>query len=323
MNAPSESSGTAAKLVGPGALLVLLTAVISGISTFVNGFAVAGTNSDAFVTVRNVTVALLLVPIVLATARVSPSPRLRRTDWGRLVTIGIIGGGIPFLLFFRGLELAAAAGGALTASFLYRTLFVMAAALGIVVLGERFHWRIAAAAALLLAGNLILLSLTSPIWTDGSLYVLAATALWAAEYTVSKRSMGRLSSGTVALGRMGFGAIFLVGYLAVTSQFASVAALSGAQWEWVAISAILLTGFVTTWYAGLRRTELGVATSVLVLGFPVTWLLEVALLGSHATAPEIAGAAVIAVGAGVALGRTTLGAAWRFVRDSFALRSAA
>ncbi len=323
MTAQSGESGTASGLIGPGTLLVLLTAVISGISTFVNGFAVAGTNSDAFVTVRNAAVALMLVPIVFTMTLASPSPSLRRSDWARLVTIGIIGGGIPFLLFFRGLELAAAAGGAITASFLYRTLFLMAATLGIVVLGERFHWRVAAAAALLLGGNLILLSLSSPIWTDGSLYVLAATALWAGEYTLSKRSMGRLSSGTVALGRMGFGTIFLVGYLAATSQLASVAALSGSQWRWVAISALLLTGFVTTWYAGLRRTGLGVATSVLVLGFPVTWLLEVALLGSHATVAEIAGAAVVAVGAGVALGRASLRAAWTFVRDSFARRAAA
>ncbi|HEV2166283.1 MAG TPA: DMT family transporter, partial [Thermoplasmata archaeon] len=266
--------------IGPGLLLVLITALISGVSTFVNLYAVSGTNSDAFVTARNAAVALMLVPIAFATTFAGPRPALRGKDWARLVAIGVVGGGIPFLLFFRGLELATTASGGVTASFVYRTLFLMATALGVVFLKERFHWRVAAAAALLLGGNLLLLSLTTPIWTAGSAYVFAATAMWAVEYTVSKRVLSDLPSGTVALGRMGFGAVFLFGYLAATAQVADLARLSGAQWGWVGISAILLTGFVVSWYAGLKRVGVGVATSVLVLGFPVTWVLSVAVRGS-------------------------------------------
>ena len=115
----------------------------------------------------------------------------------------------------------------MTASFVYRTLFLMATVLGVLFLRERFHWRIAAGAALLLGGNLLLLSLTTPIWTDGSAYVFAATALWAVGSTLSKRTLADLPSGTVALGRMGFGAIFLLGYLAATAQFTSVGQFTG------------------------------------------------------------------------------------------------
>lgn len=316
MASEARSSVRSPNLVQTGLLLVLATAVISGVSTFVNLYAVPGTNSDAFVTVRNSAVALLLVPFALVTAYGATRPSLSRWDWTKLVVIGIIGGGIPFLLFFHGLQLAAAAGAGATASFLYRTLFLIAAVLAIVFLKERFHWRIALAAVLLLGGNLLLLSFTTPIWANGDAYVFAATALWGAEYTLSKNALRNLSSHTVALGRMGFGAVFLIGYLAVTSQVAAIGSFTTGQWLWVAISGILLTAFVLSWYAGLKRVDVSVATAVLVLGFPITWLLTVALTGAPFTFLEIMGATAIAAGAAVAIGGRSLQSMWEYVRSS-------
>jgi len=281
-----------------GLALVFATAAVSGVSTFVNTYAVAGTNSDAFVTVRNVAVAALLVPIALVAATRRPrSAPLRGVDWARLVAIGLIGGAIPFLLFFRGVELATAAGGATTASFFYRTLFLFATVFAWFFLRERFRWEVVVGAVLLLAGSYLLLSLTSVVLTDGTIYVLAATVLWAGEYTLSKRVLRELPSSTVGLGRMGFGALFLAAYLALTSQWGAVATYSGAQWVWVAISAALLTAFVGTWYAGLARVDLSVGAAVLVLGYPVTWLLSVGVRGEAVA--ELPAVGAIAVAAGV------------------------
>ena len=319
MKGTSASYGT---IAGAGVVLVVATALISGVSTFLNSYAVAGTNSDAFVTMRNLAVAFMIVPLFLLGTSSARAP-LRRQDWGRLVVIGLIGGAIPFLLFFHGLQLATAAHGAATASFLYRTLFLMAAVLGVVYLKERFHWRIALAAGLLLGGNFLLLSLVSPIWTDGTFYVLAATVLWAIEYSISKRTLRDLPSSTVALGRMGFGAIFLVSYLALTSQFGAVAAMSPGQWVWVGISALLLAAFVGTWYAGLARVDLGVATSVLVLGFPVTFLLSAFVEGAKFTFPEALGAAIVVAGVVIAIGRSLFRDTWSFLRATVTSRSAA
>lgn len=316
MNSDTSSTGRSSTLLQSGLLLVLLTAVISGVSTFVNLYAVPGTNSDAFVTVRNSAVALLLIPLAVVTMYGAARAPLSRGNWTRLVIIGIVGGGIPFVLFFHGLQLAAAAGAGDTASFLYRALFLIAAVLAILFLKERFSWRIALAAVLLLGGNLLLLSFTTPIWANGDGYVFAATALWAAEYTLSKKTLRSLPSQTVALGRMGFGAIFLVGYLAVTEQISAVGSFTMGQWLWVAISAILLTGFVMARYAGLKRVDLSVATAVLVLGFPITWLLTVAVGGAPVTFLEVMGATAIAAGAAVAIGGKSLRPMWEYVRSS-------
>jgi drug/metabolite transporter (DMT)-like permease len=297
----SAASGSVGRVAALGLLLVLATAVISGVSTFLNSYAVQGTNSDAFVTVRNLAVAALIAPVALVATR-RTSARLRAPDVGWLALVGLIGGAIPFLLFFHGLELATAAGGAATASFVYRTLFLMAGVFAVVFLRERFPAKVVVAAGLLMVGNFLLLSVISPLWTPGTTYVLAATVLWAAEYTVSKRLLRQLASTTVGFGRMGFGALFLLGYLALTSQYGSVMAMSGAQWVWVAISAALLAAFVLTWYAGLKQTDLVVATSILVLGFPVTWMLGIVARGAPFTTGEVAGAIAVVAGAALAAG---------------------
>ncbi len=288
---------------GLGLALVFATAVVSGVSTFVNFYAVRGTSSDAFVTVRNLATALLLLPLAWAGHRAFRG-RLRGADWGRLALIGLVGGAIPFLLFFHGLALATAAGGAATASFAYRGLFLAATVLGVAFLGERLHWRGAVAAALVLGGNALLLSFYVPLWTPGTAYVLAATLLWAGEYTFSRRTLRDLPSSTVAFGRMGFGVAFLGAYLAATGQVGGLTAFSGAQWTWVGVSALLLAAFVALWYAGLKRVEVGPATTVLVLGFPVTFLLESAFSGTPFSVAQVAGAAVVVAGVGIAVGGT-------------------
>jgi drug/metabolite transporter (DMT)-like permease len=298
------NASTRAPAFAIGLALVFTTAIVSGVSTFVNQYAVAGTSSDAFVTVRNLVVAGLLVPIAIAASlRGRARSPLTRGDWVRLLTIGLVGGAVPFLLFFHGLQLATLAGGGTTASFLYRTLFLFATVFAWFFLKERFRWEIVLGAVLLLAGSYLLLSWTSIVWTDGSLYVLAATVLWAGEYTLSKRTLRNLPSTTVALGRMGFGALFLSVYLAVISQWMTVAGFSDAQWSWVAISALLLTAFVGTWYAGLARVELGVGTAVLVLGYSVTWLLSIAVRGGALAGDSLLGTIAILAGIAAYLGR--------------------
>ncbi len=299
------------KAVGPGILLVLLTVLISGVSNFVNFYAVQGANSDAFIAVRNAAVALMLVPLVLLVGRTARA-KLTRADWAKLGTIGLMGGAIPFLLFFRGLQIAGTSGAA-TATFGYRTLFLMAAVLGVVFLHERLSPRLALAAGLLLAGNALLLFLTAPVWTDGTAYVLAATALWAVEYTLSKHTLHSIPSGTVALARMGFGGVFLLAYVAATGQLGSIATLSGAQWQWVALSAVLLVGFVATWYAGLRTVDVSVATAVLTLAFPITWALGFLASKSTFGLPQAAGVVAIVLGVALAIGLGSLRDTWSTV----------
>ncbi len=280
---------------GPGLALVLVTVLISGVSNFLNFRAIQGTNVDAWITMRNAVVALLLVPPALLLGRRQGS--LGARDWARLATIGLLGGAVPFLLYFHGFQMAAAQGGAAAASLAYRGLFLVATVLAVLVLRERLPRGFILAAALLLAGSVLLVALTGPIWTDGTVYVLAATVMWAGEYTLSKHALRTLPSSTVALGRVGFGAVFLLVYLGFSGQVSAIAGFGGSDWMALGLSALLLFGFVCTWYAGLRTVDLSVATSLLVLAFPVTWLLSVLSAGAPLPTVQAVGAAVIALGA--------------------------
>jgi drug/metabolite transporter (DMT)-like permease len=245
--------------------------------------------------------------------------RLRRIDWARLATIGLVGGAIPFLLFFRGLQMAGSAGAA-TATFGYRTLFLMATVLAVVFLKERVSVGTLLATVLLLAGNALLLSLSAPVWTDGTLFVLAATALWAGEYALSKRTLRDLPSSTVALGRMGFGGVFLAAYLALSGQLSAVGGLSGSQWTWVVLSAILLVGFVSTWYAGLKTVDLSVATAVLVLAFPITWSLGVLAGTSPVGIGQAAGVVAVVYGVAIAISTVLMKDTWDAIAAAVRVR---
>jgi len=297
------------RILGPGLALILMTVLISGVSNFVNFKAVQGTNVDAWIAVRNTGVALLLVPLALLLGR-EARVRLRRADWVRLATIGLVGGAIPFLLYFHGFQMASAQGGAASASLGYRSLFLFATVLGVLVLKERLSRGFTLAALLLMAGSVLLLAFSGPIWTDGTAYVLGATAMWAGEYTLSKRALRTLPAPTVALGRVGFGALFLLAYLGLSGQVSSIAGFAGTDWMTLSLSALLLFGFVATWYAGLRTVDLSVATSLLVLAFPITWVLGVLTARNSFTAEQAAGAAAIAVGAALVLGVASFRGSW-------------
>lgn len=316
----SEAS-RASRFAGPGLALVLATVVVSGVSNFVNVRAVQGTDVDAWIAVRNGLVALFLVPLAFV-ARAAPHPRLGRADWARLALIGVLGGAVPFLLYFHGFQVASAQGGAATASLGYRCLFLMATVLAVLVLKERLPRRFLAGAGLLVAGNALLLSFSGPVWTDGTAYVLLATAMWAAEYTLSKRAMRSLPSGTVALARMGIGGAVLLGYAGLTGHAPAIVTFSETDWMTLFLSGLLLLGFVSTWYAGLRTMDLSAASALLALAFPITWALDVLAAGGAATWSPAVGAGLVALGVALALGiavvRDAVAAVPRWVRSRWA-----
>jgi len=143
-----------------------------------------------------------------------------------------------------------------------------------------------------------------------ALLVLAATALWAGEYTLSKRALRDLPPTAVALGRMGFGGLFLFGYLVATGQLSAISAFNEEQLGWVGISALLLFGFVTTWYFGLRHVDVSVATSVLVVAFPITLLLGLVAGRTSLGLMEVAGVVTIVFGVVLVIGLGSLREVW-------------
>jgi drug/metabolite transporter (DMT)-like permease len=277
--------------------LALAAAAISGVSIFANGYAVRQLPDAAvYTTLKNGVAALLLVALAAATIRPADVRGVRRRDWGGLAVIGVIGGSVPFLLFFIGLAEASAP----SAAFIQKTLFVWVAVLAVPLLGERLGWLQVAALGVLLAGQALILRPAGIAWGPGETLIAAATVLWAIETIVVARVLRRVPSPIVASARLGLGMVVLVGYLAATGRFEVLVGLTAEQWRWALLTGVLLAGYVATWFGALRRAPASAVTAVLVLGAPVTAALAAVQAGGVAVTPAFGGQGLVLV-AGLAI----------------------
>jgi len=255
-----------------GVLLVLATAAISGFSIFINKFSVSEIEPSVFTFLKNIAVAVFLFSVLLLAKEWPSLKNISGKQWAQLTAIGLVGGSVPFLLFFNGLALTSAAMG----SFIHKTLFIYASVFAFFLLKEKINWKISLAAGLLLAGNLFLLNLKAFTFGKGEALIFIAALLWGFENVLSKHALKELSGNVVAFGRMFFGSLFILLYLAFTGKLGIISTLSSANILWVLLTSVLLLLFVTTYYNGLKWIKVSTATSILLLGSPITALLSFA-----------------------------------------------
>ena len=280
-----------------GYYLVLSTAFISGFSIFINKFGVSVINPYIFTFLKNVVVALFLCSIIFTAKNFSLLKSIKKKQWGWLALIGIIGGGIPFLLFFKGLSLTSAAG----ASFIHKTMFIWIFILAAIFLKEMIKKEYILAGALLLAGNFLLLKISSVTFDRGVLLVFLATIFWAAENVISKYILKDLSPRVVMWARMFFGSLVILFFLIFTGQAALIAQVNLEQLSWSMITGIILLGYVATWYTGLKYIKVSEAAVILMLGSPITTLLT-AVFSNPVSPKEYGGSALVILGVLIVVG---------------------
>jgi len=278
-----------------GIMLAFGAAIVSGISIYVNKFGVAQIkNPFIYTTVKNSIVLVGLLALVGLLTSWKELRGLTLARWLAWLGLGVIGGGIPFLLFFQGLTTASAA----SAALIQKSLFIWVALLALPLLKERLGaWQVLGL-IVLGVGQLLL----QPIlhwggWDTGDTLILIATLLWAVETILAKRVLGWMSSQTAALGRMGIGALVMWIFLALTDRAGTVFTLDGTQWFWVAVTAIFLMAYVWTWYSALKWAPATVVTSVLTIGAIVTIVLSTSFDRQATTVPQFIAMALLVVGA--------------------------
>lgn len=256
--------------------LAFATATISGVSIFTNSYAVRRVPSpSSFTTAKNLVAAILLGALLLGlSARRSDegwtSPRTTRQRIGLLV-VGVVGGSVPFVLFFEGLARATAS----DAAFIQKTLVVWVALLGLFFLRERLGWPHLVAITAIVGGQVLVTKNLADMGAGtGELMIFAATLLWAIEVVIAKRLLADLSALTVGVSRMAIGVVVLVGWLAASGQIGDLFEYSASQWGWALLTGVLLTGYVATWYSGLARAQAVDVTAILVFGAVVTAALD-------------------------------------------------
>jgi drug/metabolite transporter (DMT)-like permease len=260
-----------------GVLLALATACISGVAIFVNANGVHAYGSAAvYTTAKNIAAAVVLVAVAAIVARRGAAvtrPRGPRA-WIALAGVAVVGGSVPFVLFFEGLARATAT----QSAFLHKSLVIWVAVLAVVVLREKLSWVHYLAIALLLAGqvglNGGLAGIAAVVTDSGAMMILGATLLWSVEVVISKRLLASLSPWTLSIARMAGGSVVLLAWSAATGAISQVVPTTAVQWGWVAVTGLLLAGYVATWHHALARAQAVDVTAVLVAGALVTAALS-------------------------------------------------
>lgn len=295
---------TIPRTVGWGIVLATVTAAISGVSIFANGLIVKSFPDPVVLTgARNALVGAVLLAILLATGGVGEIRALSRGRAGGLLAIALIGGSIPFILFFTGLAQATGPG----AAFLQKTLFVWVSLLAVPLLGESLGLAQLAALGVLIAGTL----LVGPVGTVGpgsaEVLILTATMLWAVEVVLVRAllSRGVVSVRLASTARMALGAVLILGYLVLSGRAGGLGALTTEQWLLIGLTGALLLGYVTTWYAALQRAPAALVSSILVGGALLTAGLALVRTGTVPAPTVETGLALLAIGVVMAM------SAWR------------
>lgn len=264
--------------------MAAVTALISGVAVFVNGYGVRAwaevADATTYTTAKNVVAALVLVALTAGVARRRgggwQSPASLR-GWVSLALIAVIGGAVPFALFFEGLTRATST----DAAFLHKTLVIWVAILATVFLRERVTpWHIAAIAALVAGQAALAGGVESLTLGTGELMILAATLLWSVEVVVAKRVLPDVTPLTVGVARMAGGAVLLIGFVAVTGGFAALRSVTISHLGWILVTGAVLAGYVATWYSALSRARAIDVTAVLVGGALITATLRAVVDGA-------------------------------------------
>lgn len=282
-----------------GLALAGVTACVSGVAVFVNGYGVRRwPDATAYTTAKNLVAAAVLVAAFAVARRVRPrETRAEPTSSGRpaaYLAVAVIGGSVPFVLFFEGLARASST----DAAFVHKLLVVFVALLAVPFLHERVGGMQVAAIALLVGGQAALTGGVPDLAPGtGETMILAATVLWSIEVVVAKRFLAAVPALSLAVARLAGGVALLLAWLALRGDVGVLTSAPAGSWAWAAATGAILGVYAITWYSALARARAVDVSSVLVVGALITATLDTGVRG--VPAPDVL--AVVLLVAGVSL----------------------
>lgn len=301
-NRPSSVPKTRAWGLG----MASVTAIISGFAIFINTYGVkawsaSGADGTAYTGAKNLAAAVVLLALVTVFSVRRSEDGLTRpgkpSQWLGLGVVGVLGGGVAFLLFFEGLSRAIST----QAALIHKSLLIWVGVLAVLFLREKLGLWHVAALGLLVGGQVLLAGGVNDLaFGSGEMMILAATLIWSIEVVVAKRLLTDLSPLTVGTARMGIGVLVLIGWGFATGSFAGLTGLGLSQWGWAAATGLILSGYVATWLFALARAPAVDVTAVLVLSVVITAALQSAANGV-AMIDEAWGLGLVSVGAALVL----------------------
>lgn len=261
------------KGIHKGILLAFVTAIISGFAIFYSKISVAKIDPLILATTRNSLVGIFFIIYFFATNNIKQLFKLTKKELILLFGIGIIGGSIPFYLFFTGIKLV----GAQSANIIHKSLFVWVAILSIFLLKEKMSMKYLIAGLLVFIGTYFFTPFKL-MFGRGEQFILVATLFWSLENILAKKVLSNTSSELVGLFRMFLGGAILLLITLFSGKGKLLTGLSIPQWQTIIIGGSILFFYVFAWYKALKYAPASLVA--LILTFSV--VVGNALSGSFA-----------------------------------------
>lgn len=281
------------KLMRSATFLALAAAVFSGVNNFLTKVAVTTINDPiAFTILKNGLVAIILVSLVIVHHQWPQLKKLSRKQWGQIVAIGLIGGSIPFVLFFVGLTHTSA----VNAALIHKTLFLWVLLLAIPLLKEKLSIGQWFGVAALFGANLLIGGFNGFRYNTGELMILGATILWAGESIIVKYAIRDISPLILTTSRMTLGSLLLLAVVIGQGHVGLLASLNQIQWSWTILTSVLLFGYVASWYTALKYAPATYVATLLVPAVLITNLLSSVFITHRLALPQLGSLILFIIG---------------------------
>lgn len=279
-----------------GVLFAFITSVISGLAIFYAKISLIKLPPLILTTTRNSYVGLLFVLYFLIFKQFNQLKKLQKKDWIYLFLIGLIGGSLPFYLFFSGLQMT----NPLVGNLIHKTLFVWVTVMGYFFLKERFNLSYLISFVLIFIANFIIGDLKIS-FGKGELIIFLATLLWSVESIIAKKVLKSVSSEMVGLFRMGGGGATLLFISLITGKGKVFLAINPNYFIYILTGGSILFLYVYFWYKALKYAPAGLVTLILTFSVVVGNILNGAFAGVNLTMLDIYKSIIIATSVGLVL----------------------
>jgi drug/metabolite transporter (DMT)-like permease len=282
--------------ISKGIIFALVTSIISGVSIFYNKYAaIQGMDSTIFNILKNGGVAIILSILLIPSRKIQLFKTITTKDWIKLVLIGLIGGSIPFILFFEGLKYVPAP----TANLVQKTLFIWVAIMAVPFLKEKLSLLQILGYGVVIYVNFLFGGITPLKSSSGIFLILGATLLWAVENIIAKISLKTIDSTLLAWARMTLGVLFMIIFAVSQNKLGQLSLLTPTKLMPIVISIALLSSYVCSWYYALKHAPATMVSSILVLATLITTLLNSVFITHNFTQAQALSSLLLLLGVGV------------------------
>lgn len=283
--------------INKGIALALTTALISGFANIISKVGVSVADPFVHTSLRLSIVALVLTLLVYKKDKAKKLIKTTLKTKIKLLSIGVIGGSIAFMLFFVGLTKTTAP----TASFIHKTLFIWVGLMAVFFLRERISGKQIIGYFLILAANQVLFKNIDLSLSEGELMIFAATLFWAVENIIAKSVLEDTSPLIVGWSRITIGAV-VVSLASLTAGKGHLFfSLTLPQIATVLAGATTLLFYVLTWYTALKYVPVSLAAALLVPATLITNVLSSVFAGSNFSTPQLTNGALTVLGISIIL----------------------